>query len=534
MTPDEQMEFDGYVRQVVELFLPCLREGGWWLRQKLEKRIPDDLADPGFHLTEQNAPKVLRRDPLEYGRRALAQEAITVLKQKRQCETRGPRMREVRLAQSPRKASTPPVGEGPEPTGPGPANPESATEGSRVPTNPKATTGPDPNDSKQRANPQPPGQGGAGAAGQQPGGHILAETDGVAEATAPDRLPVIDHSVGTTGNGTVMLALDCIRTDGGTQPRAEMRQDVVEDYADLLRNGKQLPPLSVVHDGTSYWLWDGFHRYAAAREARLANLPAEVTRGTVEEARWLALSANRTHGLRRSNEDKRRAVEAALRLRPELSDRAIAEHCGVSQPLVGTVRGEMSATDNGYQSARRKGRDGRQITTSNIGKGRKKPAVAGQSPEPESVQTPPPGPASVTDDDSPVSSPAPGELPGAAEPDGAVMPLSEWRQALSGVESHLAGPSYEGIVAGLDALTGEVRQTEVGRLTQLAKQLQGVAQDVEERERQRRYAAATTSRERIHHATAETRKQVERIQGEFLGRRRGKARDEREKAPAGC
>lgn len=47
-----------------------------------------------------------------------------------------------------------------------------------------------------------------------------------------------------------------------------------------------------------------------------------------------ALSANATHGLKRSNSDKRRCVEIALKEWPKLSARRIAEMCGVHVDMV--------------------------------------------------------------------------------------------------------------------------------------------------------------------------------------------------------
>ena len=54
-----------------------------------------------------------------------------------------------------------------------------------------------------------------------------------------------------------------IRQDGGTQPRAEIWQDVVDDYAEQMTAGATFPPIVVFYDGTHYWLADGFHRLAA-------------------------------------------------------------------------------------------------------------------------------------------------------------------------------------------------------------------------------------------------------------------------------
>ena len=61
----------------------------------------------------------------------------------------------------------------------------------------------------------------------------------------------------------MQLSIDSIRIDGGTQPRAELRNDVVKDYAELMRAGAAFPPVSVFYDGQDYWLADGFHRIRA-------------------------------------------------------------------------------------------------------------------------------------------------------------------------------------------------------------------------------------------------------------------------------
>ena len=79
--------------------------------------------------------------------------------------------------------------------------------------------------------------------------------------------------------------------------------------------------------------------------------------------------------------DSPRAVRLALELRPSLSDRAIAQHCGVSQPFVGKVRLDISSSDNGYQMATRVAtRNGVEypIRTAGINEGRR--AQATESP----------------------------------------------------------------------------------------------------------------------------------------------------------
>jgi uncharacterized ParB-like nuclease family protein len=165
------------------------------------------------------------------------------------------------------------------------------------------------------------------------------------------------------------LPLADIRTDGSTQPRASVHPDAVAEYAEEMLGGARFPPVEVVYDGEVYWLWDGFHRWHAAKKAGLAVLLANIRSGNLALARWLSLGANRGHGIRRSTEDKQRAVLLALYLRPGMSDRAIAQHCGVSHPMVSSHR-PRPLEDSSSEPQVRTGLDGRTIDTTNIGKGR--------------------------------------------------------------------------------------------------------------------------------------------------------------------
>jgi hypothetical protein len=164
----------------------------------------------------------------------------------------------------------------------------------------------------------------------------------------------------------VELRLADIRTDGGTQAREEIDDGLVAEYAEAMAGGVAFPPLGVFHDGAAYGLVDGHHRIRAASLNELEGFACEVTRGTLEAARWHVLATNAAHGKRRTNADKRRCVGLAFDMRPELSDGAIAAHVGVSQPFVSKLRKER-ATQNGYGSASRVGLDGRTIDTSRIG-----------------------------------------------------------------------------------------------------------------------------------------------------------------------
>lgn len=136
------------------------------------------------------------------------------------------------------------------------------------------------------------------------------------------------------------LNLNAIRIDGGTQSRVEINMEAVADYAEAVKVGIEFPPVVVFHDGVDHWLADGFHRYHAHKQAGKASIHAEVRDGTARDAILHSLGANCTHGLRRTNADKRKAVSAMLSDGEwsAWSDRKIADACGVSQPFVSGLR----------------------------------------------------------------------------------------------------------------------------------------------------------------------------------------------------
>jgi hypothetical protein len=139
---------------------------------------------------------------------------------------------------------------------------------------------------------------------------------------------------------TTQLPIEDIRIDGGTQPRAELDNSVVAEYADAILAGSEMPPVVVYFDGKAHWLADGFHRFHAHRKAGIEQIRADISTGTKRDAILFSLSANASHGLRRSNDDKRRAVAAMIADTEwsSWSDRQIAAHCGVSAPFVASVR----------------------------------------------------------------------------------------------------------------------------------------------------------------------------------------------------
>src|SRR5262249_46728881 len=128
------------------------------------------------------------------------------------------------------------------------------------------------------------------------------------------------------------------------QTRADgLNQETVHEYAEAMRSGDIFPPVTVFFDGTDHWLAEGFHRTEAARKAGREKIP-DVRNGTARDAILFGIGSNATHGLRRTQADKRRAVERLL-ADPEWarwSDRKIGEVARVDHKTVAKVRREMS------------------------------------------------------------------------------------------------------------------------------------------------------------------------------------------------
>lgn len=106
----------------------------------------------------------------------------------------------------------------------------------------------------------------------------------------------------------MQLTVDSIRTDGGTQSRAQINWLTVTDYAADIAEGATFPPVVVYFDGADYWLADGFHRLEAHKRLGLVEIAADVKQGTRRDAILYSVKANALHGLRRTMADIERAV----------------------------------------------------------------------------------------------------------------------------------------------------------------------------------------------------------------------------------
>lgn len=180
------------------------------------------------------------------------------------------------------------------------------------------------------------------------------------------------------------IDLDLIRIDCGTQSRVDIDQQTVSSYVELVKEGTVFPPVTVYFDGNHHYLADGFHRYFAHKAAGHDEILATVINGTLRDAVLASLEANSTHGLPRTNADKRKAVQMMLDdfEWSEWSNAEIARRCRVSHTFVNKMRPADGSSKKHLRGGVEMERE----------EGKKKPADAKGAPEPKQLKEQAPEP----------------------------------------------------------------------------------------------------------------------------------------------
>jgi hypothetical protein len=179
------------------------------------------------------------------------------------------------------------------------------------------------------------------------------------------------------------IKLQKIRLDGGTQPRKEIDEPMVQHYTEILLEGKdKFPPIELWFDGKDYWPSDGFHRYFAHKRAGFLDIESNINNGTRRDAFTACLKANSKHGKPRTPEERRYAVQMAIEdiEYGETPDSYIAELCDVSLATVSRVRKLL-----GLERTTIVDKNGRRVDVSKTGR--------------PSAPPPPPPPPEYTEDD---------------------------------------------------------------------------------------------------------------------------------------
>lgn len=216
----------------------------------------------------------------------------------------------------------------------------------------------------------------------------------------------------------VRLPLADITVDGRVQVRvAGLDADTVAAYATVFGEGGEFPPVVVFRDERdgALYLADGFHRVAAARQAGLTEIAAEVRPGGLAGAIEYAEEANLTHGLNLTVRDKRAIFERRLARGHEWatwSNRALAAVLGVSEGTIRNWRTELEKTTAQFCAVapqKRVGADGREYDVRNIQAAAKQRAQSKLTPR--YVDDPDFDQRVAEDDEAPASVPQPSPRP---------------------------------------------------------------------------------------------------------------------------
>lgn len=143
-----------------------------------------------------------------------------------------------------------------------------------------------------------------------------------------------------------LVPLNKIVLDAGTQIRAKISENTIEEYAERLKAGDEFPPVVLFYDKEedTYYMGDGFHRFHAHKLNKKRTIHADIKKGNLRDAILFAVMANTDHGLKRSNADKRRAVQTLLEDEDwgKWSNREISRKCAVSLDLVNRIRSSLN------------------------------------------------------------------------------------------------------------------------------------------------------------------------------------------------
>jgi hypothetical protein len=159
------------------------------------------------------------------------------------------------------------------------------------------------------------------------------------------------------------VRLDSIEIYAGTQARQSINDERVDIYAERMTEGDIFPPVVLFHDGSVYYLGDGFHRVLASERNGFIDIDAEVHKGTQQDALWYAIGANKANGQAMTKGDLRHAVALALKTWPDKTQQAIADQVGCSRATVQRTQDELVHLNKLEIPETRTGADGKERPT---------------------------------------------------------------------------------------------------------------------------------------------------------------------------
>lgn len=121
------------------------------------------------------------------------------------------------------------------------------------------------------------------------------------------------------------------------------------DMAEAIKRKEKVPPIKAVQcshpetpDLVGIYVTDGFHTLAGHEANGSKTVPVLLSKGTWDDAVLAAAAANASHNsLKRTRDDKRKAVKHMLEQFPKWSATRIADHVKVSKDLVSEMKDEL-------------------------------------------------------------------------------------------------------------------------------------------------------------------------------------------------
>ena len=158
-----------------------------------------------------------------------------------------------------------------------------------------------------------------------------------------------------------------INEEKSLRVRVQMDNNAIQEYAAYLAANKPpMPPIVLFGPDVfgKYFLSEGWHRIAAHKLADRTHIMAYVhelknLNEGWKEALAHALGSNTWHGVRRTNADKKRCIELAIKHWPEWSYRRISEACQVDDMTVKKIRTELEDREQVQPVSKSVGKDGK-------------------------------------------------------------------------------------------------------------------------------------------------------------------------------
>lgn len=168
---------------------------------------------------------------------------------------------------------------------------------------------------------------------------------------------------------SLQLPIEKIDIRDQYQIRFHLDETRVNEYAELMKDGVQFPPILVGEfvgyrgpdPDPTYFLLDGYHRLEAAKRVGKTAMIVNVAQVSSEADKIeTALRANSQHGLPLTAEERRRAAMFLISWYPKETLQKLARRCGVSKSTVARIRDELSHLGKLKLDGTTTGEDGKQ------------------------------------------------------------------------------------------------------------------------------------------------------------------------------